>query len=201
MKGFRKMLAALSAALMIALLATGCVGGRRSVWARCPLDGDSMTLPVAFERAIAGGDFTFFGSPKSLAELKEEIDENADGDVGTTLYPRTIFLEKRDEAGGLHYYCVHDLEEDGSYTFTAPAGSVGGEMWLIPFFLLDYDNSYYSFGGETCKSSAPAAAFRAFYAKTGQYELKEEENVLSVSRLGKTLELTFSEGAVSFSAK
>lgn len=184
------------------VLCAGCNDRVDRIRAYCPMDGDSMTLPVKFEKAYAGGNITHFLTESSLAELKAELDAHDFGKetVETTLYKGVLLLEKRDAGGALHYYCVQ--AEGDSYTFTAPMGSVGQEACLIPFWLLDYDDPYYSFEGEPCKTSASLSDFRAFYEKTGQFNISEGENSLTVAwereTIALSLTLTLEKGIVSF---
>ncbi len=214
--------AALASALLASLLlfGAGCDSGVRDIRARCPMDKDSMILPVKFEHAYSGGDFTHFRTESSLAELKAELDAHDFGTatVSTTLYEGVLLLEKRDAGGALHYYCIREDEDGDTYTFTAPMGWIGQERCLIPFWLLDYDGPYYSFEGEPCNTAASLSDFRAFYEKTGQFDIAEGENTLTVAweketaaspltdtTEGKTialsLTLTLEEGVVSFAVR
>lgn len=199
---FLKKTALTLALLAAAVLGAGCNDRVNRIRADCPMDGDSMTLPVKFEIAYAGGYITHFHAKSSLAELKAEIDAHDFGKetVETTLYEGVLLLEKRDAGGVLHYYCVQ--AEGGSYTFTAPMGWIGQEACLIPFWLLDYDGPYYSFEGEPCETSVPLSGFRAFYEKTGQFTVDEGENTLTVAWERETaalsLTLTLEECVISF---
>ncbi len=185
--------------------AAGCSGEVDRVRARCLLDNDSMILPVKFEKAYPGGDFTYFLAESSLAELKSQIDgyDFGTASVDAAVYEDVLVLEKTDAEGALHYYYVH--RDGGSYIFTAPIGWIDGVRCLVPLHLLDYGGEYSGYEGEPCRARAPLSAFREFYEKTGRFTLTEEDGALDLSWQGAAasmrLTLTYGkDGVVTFSA-